>query len=72
MHVYVTFAFDYTAVAVSGKVGIPYTGLNTPVGGGGVIGTHTDRPKSACNRCVIEVLVAFLCCHVGFWIFLSV
>ena len=24
--------FDYTAFAVSGKVGIPYTGLTTPVG----------------------------------------
>ena len=28
--------------------------------------TPTDRPKSVCNRCVIEVLVAFLCCHVAF------
>ena len=25
------------------------------------VGTPTDRPKSVCNRCVIEVLVAFLC-----------
>ena len=23
--------------------------------------TPTDRPKSVCSRCVIEVLVAFLC-----------
>ena len=32
--------------------------------------TPTDRPKSVRNRCVIEVLVAFLYCHVAFWIFL--
>ena len=25
--------------------------------------------KSVGNRCVIEVLVAFLCCRVAFWIF---
>ena len=31
--------------------------------------TPTDRPKSVHNRCVVEVLVAFLCCHVAFWIF---
>ena len=31
--------------------------------------TPTDRPKSVRSRCVIEVLVAFLCCHVAFWIF---
>ena len=31
--------------------------------------TPTDRPKSVLNRCVIEVLVAFLYCHVAFWIF---
>ena len=24
--------------------------------------TPTDRPKSVRNRCVIDVLVAFLCC----------
>ena len=30
--------------------------------------TPTDRPKSVSNRCVIEMLVAFLCCHVAFWI----
>ena len=34
--------------------------------------TPTDRPKSVRNRCEIEVLVAFFCCHVAFWIFLSV
>ena len=28
--------------------------------------TPTDRPKSVRNRCVIEFLVAFLCCHVAF------
>ena len=29
--------------------------------------TSTDRPKSVRNRCVIEVLVAYL--YVAFWIF---
>ena len=29
--------------------------------------TQTDRPKSVHNCCVIEVLVAFLCCHVAFF-----
>ena len=39
----------------------------------GVTGvTLTDRPKPVCNRCLIVVLVAFLCCHVAFWIFLWV
>ena len=28
--------------------------------------TRTDRPKSVRNRCVIEVFIAFLCCHVAF------
>ena len=28
--------------------------------------TRTDRPKSVRNRCISEVLVAFLCCHVCF------
>ena len=28
--------------------------------------TPTDRPKSVCNRCVIQVLVAFLCCPLDF------
>ena len=27
----------------------------------------TDRPTSVRNRCVIEVLVMFLCCHVVFF-----
>ena len=30
------------------------------------IGTLTDRPKSISNRCVIEVSLALLCCHVSF------
>ena len=34
--------------------------------------TPTDRPKSVRNRCVMEVMMAFLCCHVAFWIFLWV
>ena len=32
--------------------------------------TPTDQPKSACNRCVIEVfLVTFLCYLFAFWSF---
>ena len=31
--------------------------------------TPTDRPKSV-RSCVIEVFVAFFCCHVAFRIFL--
>ena len=31
--------------------------------------TPTDRPKSVGNRCVIEVLVACLCCQVAFFDF---
>ena len=35
--------------------------------------TPTDRPKSLCNRCEIEVFGGvFLCCHVAFRIFLWV
>ena len=32
----------------------------------------TDRPKSARSRCVIEVFGGVLCCHVAFWILMSV
>ena len=52
-----------SAVAVSGKVGHSLTGLTTPVGV--TVVTPTDRPKSVRNRCVIEVLVDFLCCHIA-------
>ena len=31
--------------------------------------TPTDHPKSVRNCCVIEVLVAVLCCHVGVFLF---
>ena len=34
--------------------------------------TPNDRYKSVRNRCVIQVLVKFLCCHVAFFIFLWV
>ena len=47
---------DYTSLAVSGKVDSFKPGLTTPV-------TPTDRPKSVRNRCVIDVLVAILCCQ---------
>ena len=65
--------FDYTAFAVIGKVGIPYSGLTTPVGWLSLVSiiTPSDRLKSVPNRCVIVFLVAFLCCHVAFWVFLS-
>ena len=33
--------------------------------------TPIDRTKSVRNRCVIEVFGGVLCCHVAFWIFLS-
>ena len=54
----IVFPFDYTALAVSGKVERSLTGLTTP-GSGVAVVTPTDRPKSVRNRCVIEVLVAF-------------
>ena len=31
-----------------------------------VTSTDRTRPESVLNRCVIKVLVAFLCCHVAF------
>ena len=56
--------FDYTAFAVSGKVGIPLTGLTTPVG---LLVTPTDRPKSVRNRCVIEFFGGVsVCCPLVF------
>ena len=61
--------FDNTAIAVSGKVRIPYTGLTQQLRG---YRYPTDRPKSVRNRCVIKILVVFLCCHVAFLIFPSV
>ena len=47
--------FDYTAVAVSGKVG-PVNQVNHT--SWVVVVTPTDRPKSVRNRCVIEFFVA--------------
>ena len=65
------YPFDYTAVAVSGKVERSWTGLTTPVGLTAV--TSTDRPKSVHNRHVIEVfggvfhvLTNVECCWIGF------
>ena len=31
------------------------------------VDTQTDRPKSARNRCVIEIVGGVLCCHFAFW-----
>ena len=59
--------FDYTAFVVSGKVGYPVNGFNHTSEMTAV--TPTDRPKSVRNRCVIEVLVAFLCCPLLFEFF---
>ena len=50
--------FDYTAVAVSGKVGpvnqVNHTSCVAVV-------TPTDRPKSVRNRCVIELFCGVVC-----------
>ena len=46
-------SFDYTAFGVSGNVGIPLTGLTTPVKWLSL--PPTDRHKSVRNCCVIEV-----------------
>ena len=63
--------FDYTTVAVSGKVVRTLTDLTTPVGFIAV--TPTDRPTSVHNCCVSKILVAFLYVfHDAFWIFLWV
>ena len=61
-----TCPFECTAVLVSGKVGARKSVL--PHQWGGVV-YPSDRPKSVRNRCVIEVLVAFLCCHIVFGLF---
>ena len=47
--------FDNTTVAVSWKVCRSLTGSSS----GATVVTTTDRPKSVCNRCVIEVLDDF-------------
>ena len=46
--------FDYTAVAVSGKVGTHQTRFNHT--SWVTVVTPTDRPKSVLNGCLIEVL----------------
>ena len=59
-------SFDYIALWLVGRLGsrqpFNHTSLVAFV-------IPSDRPKSVCNRCVIEVLVAFLCCRIAFWIF---
>ena len=55
--------FDYTAFAVSCKVGSSKPFNHT---GWVAVVTPSDRRKSVQNRCVIEVLVAFLSrCFLG-------
>ena len=56
MHILV---LDYTAVAVSGKV-VPVKPVNHTILVAVV--TQTDRPKSVCNRCVIELFVVLSLC----------
>ena len=46
--------FDYTVFEVSGKVGIPYTGLTTPVWWLS-LPQLTVLSRSILNHCVIEV-----------------
>ena len=60
------FPFDYRAVVVIGKVSTLVFNDTSRV----PAATPADRLMSVRNRCVIEVLVASLCCHVAFWIFL--
>ena len=59
LHKCILRPFDYTAFAVSGKVGILQTGLTTP--SWVAVATPTDRPKSVCNHCVIIVFGVFFC-----------
>ena len=57
-------SFNYTAVAVSGKVGTLLIRFNLT--SWIVVVTHTDRPKSVRNRCVIKVFGGVLCCSLVF------
>ena len=50
-------ALDYTTVVVMGRVGIPLTGLTTPVGWLSL--PRLTCPKSIRNRCVIDVFCGF-------------
>ena len=50
--------FDYTAVAVSGKVG-PVNQVNHT--SWVAVVTQIDRPKSVRNRCVIELFSGVVC-----------
>ena len=52
------FSFDYTAVAGIGKVG-PVNQVNHT--SWVAVVTPTDRPKSVCNRCLIELFCAVVC-----------
>ena len=58
MSLYSFLALDYTAVAVSGKVGpvnlVNHTSWVAVV-------TPTDRPKSVRNRCLIELFCGVVC-----------
>ena len=55
LHVCVLY---YTAVAVSEKVG-PVKPVNHT--SWVAVVTQTDRPKSVCNRCVIELFCGVVC-----------
>ena len=56
--------FEYTAVAVSRKVGIPYIGLTTPVGWLLLL-RHTVLSQSLCNRSFCGDFV-LSCCVLNF------
>ena len=59
--------FDNTAVAGSGKVG-PVNQVNLTICLAVV--TPTDRPKSVCNRCLIELFCGVVCVVIlPFWHF---
>ena len=58
--------FHYTAFVVSGKVGIPLTGLTSPVGW---LSLSQLTVQSRCAIVVLWFLVAFVCCHVALCFF---
>ena len=60
-------SFHYTAFVVSGKVGIPSTGLATPVGLLSLL--HLTILNRSAIVVLTKVLVAFLFRHVAFWWF---
>ena len=59
--------FDYTAFVVNGKVGDPVNRLNH-ISWEAVV-SQTDRPKSVCSRCIIDIfggILVLTCCFLIF------